>query len=105
LVRAVFQPRAQVIKLALHRFADAGRQIVKRFGKSVRPDLERSSHGSFRLAGRVIAFCDFPAGLVELGLHVVGEFKLVFKKIINPRTDFFNLGAGQLWYDCFNFLN
>ena len=55
--------------------------------------MKRSSHGSFWMASRVIALGDFAAGLIELGLHFVGEFKLVFKKIINRRADFFNLGA------------
>ncbi len=49
--------------------------------------------GSFRLASRVIAFGDFAAGLIELGLHFVGEFKLVFEKIINPRANFLNFSA------------
>jgi hypothetical protein len=104
-VRESFQPRSQFINLALHCFADTGRQIVKRFGKSRRPDLERGGHGSFWLASRVIAFRDFVAGLIKLGLHFVGEFKLVLKKIVNPRADFFNFGAGQFWNDSFNFLN
>lgn len=39
LVREVFQPRPHFINLALHRFADAGRQTVKRLCKCGRPDL------------------------------------------------------------------
>jgi hypothetical protein len=35
-----------------------------------------------------IACDDFAARFIELGLHVAGEFKLVFKEIINPRADF-----------------
>jgi len=38
-------------------------------------------------------FLMFAAGLVELGLYVVGEFKLVFEKIINPRANFLNFSA------------
>jgi hypothetical protein len=59
----------------------------------------------FALTSRVMACGDFAAGLVESGLHFVGEFKLVFEKIINPRANLFNLGAGQLRNGSFNFLN
>ena len=92
-VGKIFQARSHFVNLALHRFADAGWQAVKRLGKSVRQDLERSGHGSFRLASRVIAPGDFAAGLIQLGLHVIGKFKLVFKKVINPRANFFNFSA------------
>jgi len=42
-----------------------------------------------------MAFGDFVARLVELGLHFIGEFKLVFKKIINPRANFLDFVARQ----------
>jgi hypothetical protein len=32
--------------------------------------------------------------LIELGLHLVGEFKLIFEKVVNPRAEFLNLGTG-----------
>ncbi len=93
LVGEIFQPRSHLINLALHGFADAGRQTVKRLGKSLRPDLQRGGCGSFWLASRAIAVGDFAVGLIELGLHFVGEFKLVFEKIINPRANFLNFSA------------
>jgi hypothetical protein len=41
-------PRAShFVNFALHDFADAGRQIVKGFGESGRPDLERGSHNYY----------------------------------------------------------
>jgi hypothetical protein len=57
------------------------------------------------LSGRVLALGDFATGQLELGLHFIGEFKLVFQEIINPRADFFNLRARKLWQDRFNFLD
>jgi len=47
----------------------------------------------FRLAGCATAFGNFTAGLVKLGLYLICEFKLLFKKIINPRTYLFDLGT------------
>jgi hypothetical protein len=52
-----------------------------------------------------MAFGNFPAGLVELGLHIVIEFKLVFQKIINPCADFLDFAARQPGNGSFNFLN
>ncbi len=98
-------PDGLSMNLALHRFADAWRQIVKRLGQRGRSDLERGSHVSFWQAGGVMALADFAAGLVEPGFHLVGEFKLVFEKIINPRADFFNLSARKFWQNRSNFQN
>ena len=39
----------------------------------------------------------FAAGLIDLGLHFVGEFKLVFQEIINPRANFFALQSATAW--------
>ena len=43
----IFQSSSHLINFMLHCFADAGWQLVKRFRKSVRPDLERDSHDYF----------------------------------------------------------
>jgi hypothetical protein len=67
--------------------------------------LECGSHGSRGLARGVIAGGDFAARLIELRFHLIGQFKLVFQKVINPRPDFLDLGAGQPGNRRFNFLN
>lgn len=67
--------------------------------------MQRGGHGSLGLARGEIARCDLAARLLELGLHVIGQLKLVFEKVINPRADFLDLGAGQPGNDSFNFLN
>lgn len=105
LVWEMFQPPSHVINLALHRFTNAGRQIVKRLGKSVRPDWEHSGHGSFRLAGGVIAFGNLATGLIQPGLHIIGEFQLVFQKIVYPRAHLFDFRARQFWNHRFDFLH
>ena len=51
-VREIFQSHSHFINLALHGFTDAGRQIVKCFGKCVGLDLERRRH-DFILAGEL----------------------------------------------------
>ena len=93
LVREGVQPRAQLINFLLHGLANRSQQRVEGFGKSGRPDLERGGHGLFRLARRVGTGGNLAAGLVEFGLHGLGQIKLVFQKIINPRADFFNFSA------------
>jgi hypothetical protein len=62
-------------------------------------------HDSLGLARRVIPGGDFAAGLIELGFHLVLQFELVFEKVINPRTEFLDLRAGQAGNGSFNFLN
>ena len=71
----------------------------------MRPDLERSGHGSLGLARRVVAFGYLAAGLIQLGFYFVSEFKLVFQEIINPRANPLDFGAGQFWNGRFNFLD
>ena len=105
LMRKGFQARAHFIHFLFHGSADGGGQTVKRAGKSGRPDLERSDHGSLGLARGVIAGGNFAARFVELCLHFIGQFKLVFEKVFNPRAQFFDFGAGQSRNRCFNFLN
>jgi hypothetical protein len=48
--------------------------------------LERWSHGSFHRARGEITVSDFLAGLIELGLYLISQFKLIFEVIINPRS-------------------
>jgi hypothetical protein len=105
LVGKGFQARAHFIHFALHGFADDGRKIVKGAGKGGRPDLERGGHDSLGLARRVIPGGDFAAGLIELGFHLVLQFKLIFEKVINPRAELLDLRAGQARNGSFNFLN
>ncbi|HEU5397076.1 MAG TPA: hypothetical protein VFV81_07905 [Verrucomicrobiae bacterium] len=58
-----------------------------------------------RLARGVIAFGNFPAGLIQFGFNVVSEFKPIFKEIVNPRANSLNLRAGQSRQNGFNFLD
>src|SRR6266705_1340870 len=58
----------------------------------------------FWLARGVLPRRNFGAGLVELGFYVVSQFKLFFKIIVNPFTNFFDFRARQLWNRCFDFL-
>jgi hypothetical protein len=99
------QPCAHFIHLSFHGRANRQRQLVEGTGKGGRPDLERGSHVSLRLAGCVIAGGDFAAGLIERGLHLIGQLKLVFEKVINPRANFLDLGTRQPGNGSFNFLN
>ena len=56
--------------------------------------MERGGHDSLGLARGVIASGDFATRFVELGFHRIGQLKLVFEKVINPRADFLDLSAG-----------
>ncbi len=100
-----FQPCSHLINLALHGFADSEGQSIKRLGKSGRPNLKGSSHGLFWLTDCVVAFGNFTAGLVKFGLHFIGEFELVFQKIVNPCPNLLDFRARKLGQNCFNFLN
>ena len=88
------QARAHFIYFALHSFADGRRKLVEGAGKGGRPDLERGGHESLGLARDVMASGDFAARFVEPSFHLIGQFKLVVKKVIDPRADFFNLSTG-----------
>jgi hypothetical protein len=48
---------------------------------------------------------DLAAGLIELGFGLVSQLKLVLEILVNPFADRLNLGAGQFWNGCSNFLN
>ena len=89
LVRERFQSHAQLIYFPLHISANGMRQAVESAGESGRPDLERSGHSSLGLVRRVIASGDFPVRLVELGLHVVGQFEAIFDVFLVPRMELF----------------
>ena len=67
--------------------------------------MERGGHGSLRLARRVIAGGDFAARFVELGLHVVGQFEVLFHVILVPRVELFQFRPREPRYGRFNFLN
>ncbi len=69
------------------------------------PDLERGGHGSLGLARSVIAGGDFAARFVELGLHVVGQFEVVFDVIFVPRVELFQFRPREPGDGGFNFLN
>ena len=58
-----------------------------------------------RLARRVLAGRNFAAGLVELGFYFIGQFKPVFKIVVNPVADFFDFRARQLRNRSLNFFN
>lgn len=66
-----FQACAHLIHFAPHSFPDRGRKIIEGTGKSGRPDLERRSHDSLGLVGRVIPGGDFATGLIELRFYLV----------------------------------
>ena len=59
---------------------------------------------SARLARCVAPRGDFTARLIELEFHFLSQLKLVFEVIINPRPDFFHLGASQVRQRGLNFL-
>ena len=67
--------------------------------------MERGGHGSFRLARGEISVGDFLAGLIEPGLYVVSQFKLIFEVIINPRANPLDLSAGEPGQNRLNLLN
>ena len=67
--------------------------------------MERGGHDSLGLARRVIPGGDFAAGLIELGFDFIGQLKLVFEEVINPRTNFLDLSARQPRNRRFDFLN
>jgi len=60
---------------------------------------------SFRLARRVLAGRNFAARLVELGFYFIGQFKPVFKIVVNPVADFFDFRARQLRNRSLNFFD
>jgi hypothetical protein len=48
---------------------------------------------------------NFAAGLIELGLHLIFQFKLVLEVIVNPGLDLLDFAKRQLWNSRLNFLN
>lgn len=92
-VREGFEPSSQVIDFAFDRLADSQWQRIERLGECRGPDLERCGHGSFRVACGEITVGDFPAGLLDLGLYLISQFKLIFEVIINPRANPLDLNA------------
>src|SRR5437773_11199920 len=60
---------------------------------------------SFRLARRVLAGRNFAARLVELGFYFIGQFKPVFKIVVNPVADFFDFRARQIRNRSLNFFD
>lgn len=50
---------------------------------------DRGGHGSTRLACGVVASGDFAARLVELGLHLMSHFELVFQIVLELCAELF----------------
>jgi tRNA(fMet)-specific endonuclease VapC len=87
------------------RFADGSWQRIKRPRICCRPDLKRRGHVSLGLALGVLAAGDFPARLIEFGLHVIAQLKLVFEIILDPCAKFLDFSTRESGDDSFNFLN
>ncbi len=105
LVREGFKTPAHLIHFALDCLANSEWQRIESLAERRRPDLERGGHGSFRLARGEISVGDFPAGLIELGLYLISQFKLIFQIIINPGADPLDLSAGEPGQNSLNLLN
>jgi len=58
-----------------------------------------------RLTGLELSGSDLAARLIQLGLYLDGKFKLVFKIILNPFAQRFDLRPAQPGNRGFNFLN
>jgi len=52
-----------------------------------------------------VALRNLAVRLVELGFDLGGQPKLVFQELVNPRTQVFDLGAGQSRNGRFNVLD
>jgi len=57
------------------------------------------------MAGRVLAGRDLGAGLIELGVDFVRQFKLVLEIIVDPFANLFDLLAREIWNRLLNFFD
>lgn len=105
LVREQPESSAHLIQLPLHIDTNGRGQAVERGRKGARPDLERSGHGSLNFACGVLAPGDFTARLLDLGLYIVGQFKLILHVINQPSVEPFKLRPREIRNGSLNFLN
>jgi len=89
LVGESLQPRPHLIHFPLHGSANCGMQVVECVGERRRPNLERGGHDSTWLTCGVASCTDFAARLVELGLHLISQFELIFHIVLEPCAQLF----------------
>jgi hypothetical protein len=92
-VRKLFQTCAHLVQFPLNRVTRGPRQRIECFGERGRPNLKRSRHRLFCLAGCILPGRNFGAGSVKLSFDLVGQLKPVLEVIVNPFADRFDFGA------------
>jgi hypothetical protein len=104
-MRKSFEAGSHVVNFALDRIADRRWQGIEGSRKRGRPNLEGGRHNLTRLSGRELSRCDFAPRLIQLGFHVIRQFKIVLETFIDPIANLLEFGPGQLGNCCLDFFD